>query len=584
MAMTRVVILAALAACGGADASGPGDAGTDGTVSDSGPTCGVSVTFQPPMQFAFPGSRVRAVAQVDGSTGVLAYSWQVKRNGTPITFDNAAPDMSAVEFDAAIAESYTASVDVPSCGDGTGTVNVTVPGANTTQVRLRVYPPSSVAAPPNEKLVIVSGGANMSVGVVSVDPGVMVNGTTGAQAYLRFIPLVARDAYVEAFSTTGGQFGVRVLNQPHDVLIVPLVAGFAPRLVTSWIPGMNLPLDGGTLVSGVVRDPQNNLLAGAKVQLTIGGITSTLGTTDANGAFSVRTSMTTGSSTIAVTPPATSGLPRLVATGAFDLAQAVQVKLDAGIAVRDLAGAVVRRGGVPQPNAFVAIVGTFPNAGTVTTGALVVNATGEVRATATANGSGVLPALRAADEQLFAVVSPATSDVTMAPIDLRGAVPVTVDAPTMVSRTVQLRNSTGTPLAGAVVEAIPKATLAMSGAGIVRAIADGSGNATALLAPGATYDLHYVDPRGHESGRMAGPRTVQDQTALPATFDLPKAVEMKGSLALAGNPQPIGSATIQVLCAVGTECTPATRPFPLAEGASSAAGAFAVAVTDPGTM
>lgn len=583
--MKRWLAIVVLAACGGSEDNTPN---TDGSVpGDAATNCTPFVTFDPPMPFAFPGSRTRAVANVQGVSGVLTYTWQVQRNGTTVAFDTAAPDLSAVEFDTAIADAYEATVSVSGAGQQCAImsfpVNVLVPGANTTQVRLRVYPPASVAAPPNEKLVLVNGGANMSIGTVAIDPGTVVTASVGAQAYLRFMPLVARDAFVETFSSTTGQLAVRVINQPHDVLIVPAVAGFAPTLVTNWLPGSPLALATGTAITGVVRDPQNGVLAGAKVQMTIDGVPTTLATTDASGAFTIRTSTLTGAATIEVTPPAATGLPRLVATGAFDLAQAVQVKLAAGIVVRDLAGATVRRGGVAQGNATVAIVGTFASAGTVTTGATVVTATGEVRATATANGAGVLPALRAPDEQLSAVIS-MPSDVTMSAIDLRTAAPATVDAPAMTTRTVQLRNTQNAPLPGAVVEAIPKGTLAMSGVGIVRAIADANGNAMARLAPGATYDFHYVDPRGHESARLAGPRTEQDQTDLPATYVLPKALEMKGSLALAGSAQPIGAATIQVLCAVGGECTAATRAFPLAEGASSPAGAFAVAVTDPGTM
>ena len=589
--MKRVVVAIMLAACGGGDPNGPNPDATltDGGGGDAPPSCGVNVTFEPPMPYAFPGARVRAVVHVTNAPGVLSYTWEVKRNGTMISFTSAAPDMSAVDFDTSTAESYEATVVIggtsETCPVQPSTVNVLVPGANSTQVRMRVYPPSNVAAPPNEKLVLISGGANQSVGIVTIDPGVLVGGTTSAQAYLRFIPVVARDAYVEAFASVSGQFTVRVLNQPHDVLVVPLVAGFAPKVITNWLPGSNLPLDAGTAITGVVRDQTNAVVGGAKVQLVVGGVPTTLATTDGAGAFSVRTSVVAGAASIEVTPPTSSGLPRLVANAAFDLSQPVQIKYDAGIAIRDLAGAVVRRSGTAQPNAVVAIVGTFA-AGTVTTGAIVAGATGEVRATATANGSGVLPLLRAPDENLFAVVATSSSDVTMSGIDLRGAVPATVDAPVMTSRTVQLRNTASAPLPGAVLEAMPRGVLAMSGLGTVRVVADGNGDVIAGLAPGATYDFHFADPRGHEIGRSAGPKAELDKTALdlPSAYVLPKGLEVKGSLALAGNPQPVGNAAVQILCAVGGECTAATRVFPLAEGASSSVGAFAVAVTDPGTM
>jgi hypothetical protein len=294
--------------------------------------------------------------------------------------------------------------------------------------------------------------------------------------------------------------------------------------------------------------------------------------------------VTAGAATVDVAGPANSGLPRLVATSAaFNFGQPVQIEYDGGLAIRDVAGAVVRRSGTAQGNARVAIVGTIAVAGKVTTGATIVNATGDVYAQTIALGSGAMPTLRAPDELLTAVVSPQTGDVTMSSIDLRAAVPATIDAPPMTQTTVQLRNQANAILPGAIFEALPKPPLAMSGMGTVRAVANGSGEIIATLAPGATYDFHYADPFGHDAARQAGSKIDANKTAafLTSIYNLPKGLEVKGSLVLAGNPQPIGNAAVQILCAVN--CT-GERALPLAEGASSSAGAFAVPVADPGTM
>lgn len=593
MRRLAMLVCAALAGCGGGDINNvnPDAPFTDGPTNDATPGCSVNVTFEPPMPFAFPGAQVRAVAHVANAPGVLVYQWTIKRGTTTITHASSAPDMSAVMFDASIADAYEATVVVSGssqpCPVQPQGVNVLTPNANSVQLRLRVYPPSTVPAPPNEKLVLVNGGANMTVGVVTVDPGVTTSGNAMVKAYLKFIPVAARDAYVEAFSADNGAFtNVRVLNQPHDVLVVPLVAGFAPRLVTNWLPGSNITVDAGTAISGVVRDHTGALLAGAKVKLVIGGVPTSLATTDAAGAFTVRAQATAGAATIDVTAPAATGLPRLVATSsAWNFGQAVQVDYSSGIAIRDLAGATVRRNAAAQANAFVAIVGTVAGAGTIATGATSVTASGEVYARATANGSGVVPALRAPDELLTAVVSPSATDVTMSAIDLRGATPTTIDAPPMTQTVVQLRNINGVALPGATFEAVPKPPLASAGVGTMRAVADASGNITATLAPGATYDFHFVDPFGHDVARVAGPKTETNKTAadLAAVYTLPKGLEVKGSLALAGNPQPIGNAAVQILCAVNCDGV-AARDLPLAQGASSSAGAFAVPVADPGTV
>ncbi len=580
--MRALVIAIVLAGCGGSDAGQPitdSNPAGDGATGDGSPGCGVSVTFEPPMPFAFPGSRTRAVVHVSNAPGVLMYQWQVKRNGTTITYDPAAPDNSAVEFDTAIAAPYETMVMISGtsqqCPSSPFSVNVAVPGANSTQVRLRVYPPPTVAAPPSEKLVLVSGGADQTAGVVSIDPGLIATGTATTQAYLRFIPLAARDAYIEAFSGATGTFSVRVLNQAHDVLVVPIVAGFAPRLVTGWLPGSNLTVDAGIAVTGTVRDQNNALLAGAKVQMTIGGVPTTLATTDVNGAFTVRSSVTTGAATIEVTPPATTGLPRLVASSAaFDFSSSITVAYSAA-QIRDLSGSVVKRNTVAQPGAQVIVTGTIANAGTIGG----VAATGEVRASGTANGAGVLPSIRAPDALLSAVTMISPADFGVATLDLRAGVPATVDAPPMVAAATQLRNLAMAPLPGAVFEAVPKGALGMTGLGTIRVVADGSGNVTTQLAANTIYDLHLSDPQG-----TSAPRTVSDVTTVDATYDLPKAIRISGSLTLSGNPQVIGNAAVQILCAVGASCVGTARSIPLAEAASAADGKFSVGVLDPGTM
>jgi hypothetical protein len=585
----RHLLLLWLAACGGSDFNPVlvDAAGGDSASADGAPGCSVSVDFDPPMPLAFAGSRVRATAHVENAPGVLGYSWLVRRNTTVIAFDNAATDMSAVDFDVALADSYETLVQVTGtsqpCPATPFFVNSTAPGAKTTQIRVRVYPPSSVAAPPNEKLVLVNGGGNASIGVVTVDPGQIFTGTTGAQAYLRFIPVGARDAYVEGFTAASGAFSVRLINQPYDVLVVPTVPGFAPRLFASWLPGANLPLDGGTLVTGHVQDHTDAPLAAAKVQLVVGGVPATLATTDASGNFSVRTSVASGAASIEVTAPAATGLPRLVASGTLG-SGSLTVDYANAIAIRDLGGAVVRRSGTAQANAQVTIAGTFASAGTVS-GALAATASGEVRASAIADASGVLPPLRAPD-RLLSAVTVINNTATMSAIDLRGAVPALVDAPPLAAITTRITNTTGAILDGAILEARPKGVLAMAGADEVRAIANASGDVTAALAPGGTYDLLLVDPRGHEPLRVAAPRRESDQTAadILSVYALPKGLQIKGTIVVAGTQQPIDKGAVQVLCATGAECTGTVRALPLAEGASSSAGQFAVAVIDPGTM
>lgn len=587
--MTRARWLAGIglvAACGGGADSGT-PINDSGPSNDSSVSCDVFVTFEPELAYADPATRIRAVANVVNAPGISTYTWQVRRAGVDLPFVEALPGLRAVEFagDVAGPIDVLVGVDAPGvqCPTGQAAINVAAPGSNVGQVRIRVFPPSTIAAPPSEKLVFVQGGANYSVGAIAIDPGTLATGQltangVGVPAYLRFIPLSSPDAYVEAYASTTGAFAARVLVQPHDVLVVPLVPGFAPTVVT-WSPGMGLAIGAGTAVSGVVRGPTGAAIAGAKVKLTIEGVPSTLATTDAAGAFTVRATLFAGATvTVEATPPAATGLPRLIArSNAFALAQPLDVRYASGLAIRDVGGATVRRGGAAQAGAQVAIVGKLASAGTVTAG-VAIAASGEVRTAATANASGVLPALRAPAAPLSAVVTLGPGDHAVTAINLTTTTPATIDAPPMVAIATQIRDGALAGLPEAVFEAIPTGALAMAGADPVRVASGAEGMLGAQLAAGGRYDLRLTDPTGH-----AAPLRVADvaATGVAAAYTLPAALRLSGSLVLTGNPSPVGYAAVQILC---TQCTGVDRNRPLAEAATSESGDFGVAVLDPGTM
>src|SRR5207302_1778204 len=83
----------------------------------------------------------------------------------------------------------------------------------------------------------------------------------------------------------------------------------APRHLTWAAATTTLAVDAGSAVSGVVTDAANAAVAGAKVQLAIAGVPSTLTTTAADGSFTVRAVAQTGASVaVEVVPPAGRGL------------------------------------------------------------------------------------------------------------------------------------------------------------------------------------------------------------------------------------------------------------------------------------
>lgn len=576
--LVAVAIVAGTACSGGLDMAG------DDTTPDAPTGCAVALAFDPAMALAGPETEIRASALVSGASGVLTYTWEVTRGGSTVAFAPALPDQSAIAFAAPDPGPYRVMVAVSAaggafCPTAQGDVNVGVPGGNLAQVRLRVYPPASVAAPPAEKLVLVPGGAGFSLGNVTVEPGVVATGhvragTTGVPAYLRFIPLGARDAVIEAFAAADGSFSARVLNQVHDVLIVPSAPGYAPRRIAGWVPGTPLlAIDAGTAVTGTVLDPGGQPIANAHVQLAYDGVPSTLATTDGAGMFAVLAVPVAGAEVrVQITPPAASGWPRITGA-AVGIASPLSIQYSAVLQRRDAGGAVVRRGGVAQANAPVTIVGTIGAVATINGN---VSANGEVRIATRTTGAGAIPASTLAPAAPLSAVSQIGAQLAVGAFDLSAGVPASIDAPAAVSLDIALRDAAAAPLPGAVLELAPSGPLALAGAPALRAAADGAGTASLLVPAGGRFDVRASDPRGRAAPIVV---TGVPTASLAAAYALAPALHVTGTLVLAGNPQPVGRATVQILC---TQCTGVDRSRPLAEGATSAAGAFDVAVHDPG--
>jgi hypothetical protein len=577
-----------LAACAG-NLDGSGDDG-GGDTPDGGVGCTTFVAFEPASPVAGPSTQVRANAGVQDAPGVLDFVWTVTFQGAPVATSLAQADGSAILFPAAAPGVYAVQLEVRgavSCPTAQAALNVAAPGANRTQLRLRVTPPPSAAVPAFEKVVTVNGGAGFTFGTLSLDPGVTVSSNvqgsaSGVAAYLRLMPVAAREVAVETFAGGGGYFSARVLEQPHDVLVIPDVSGHAPRLVRDWVPSAQpISVGPGVTVTGTVRGPGSAPLAGAKVQLKIGIVPSTLGVTDAAGAFSLLAEPAPGAViAVDVTPPADSGLPRLLAQSAtlFSLGQPFEISY-AALALRDLGGAVVRRQGAPVAGAKVVLVGNLVAAGSVTAGAGPASAAGLVQIAATAGGAGALPATLAPARALSAVIEAAPNDHAVAGIDLTASVPASIDAPPPVAVATQLLRPDGTPVAEAVLDATPVGALALAGVtSVVRARSGAGGQLSANLAAGGHYDLRIHDPA---LGRGA-PLLAPDATAqtIAASYALRPALTAIGKLIAQGSPTPIGGAAVQLLCLV---CTGLERSRPLAEGTSRPDGSFTLVVPDPGT-
>lgn len=578
--MNKLLILA-LAACGaGGNFSSGGDAGIggDGAGNQDAPGCSVVLAFDPQQPVADPVAPVRAQAHVFGASGVPMFTWTViDPDNLDVATTNQSTDGSMVDFIAAKAGSYMVRAQVSAgtfCPDGFAVLPVTPAGAQVADYRVRVTPPAGAGAPPQETVLQVMGGGDVTHDL-PLDPGLPVtgsvkNGTTGVAAYLRFMPVSTPNNFVEVFSATGGSFSTRLLGQNHQVLVVPMVAGLAPALVNWTVSTTTLNVSAGNQIAGFVKDGAGTGIAGAQVQLTSGGVPSTLATTAADGSFSVRTSLATSATfDVTVAPPAGRGLPALSATGAFGNSVTIQY---ANAAACSLASTPVKRGATAEPGAKVTVVGTLANAGTIGGAA----ALGTVKIAATADGTGKLPAVLVPRAALSAVVDLGNNDLSLSALDTSTCVAQTIDAPAPATVDGTIVDGNGALLVGGMVEATPVGDLSLAGVPQLVWTSDQSGAYALQLATGGHYDVTFSDPHAHSA-----PLALANVTAagVPTTALLGKALKLSGNVSVLGNANPVIDASIQVF-----SLTAGPSTSPLGETASTQTSTYAVGIPDPGTM
>ncbi|HEY0990844.1 MAG TPA: carboxypeptidase-like regulatory domain-containing protein, partial [Kofleriaceae bacterium] len=500
-----LVLAVALAGCAfGAEPVGSPPADADGGDLPPGPDgndgCNVTLSFTPPLPLAKPSEVITVQSHVFNAPGTIEYHWHVDFFGTEITprfqngnteivFPTPQPGVYLVSLTITGSSKFCPSASVP--------INVGAVGARTERVRLHIVAPASSDALALDRIQTISGGADLDLGFSTLARGMrmskVVSGPNGPlAAYLRFVPTLMPEAVIEAFSNSDGQTSV-VLDQDslYTVLVVPSVGGAAPRRIINWSPGNPFVVaDAGTPVSGEGRDPAGAAIEGAKVQLTIDGVPSTLATTAADGSFQLRAPSAIGAITVEVAAPESSGLPRLSATSsAFDLGARMVVRYAASLARRDLSGTRVLRDAAPVGGARVTVVGPLTGVGRITTTGAPVDGTGEVRITATADGAGALPAMLVPAATLSAVIEVAPGDLAVAALDTSSAAPASLDAPAMPVIATTVVNQQQNALPGTVLDLVPLGALAVAGAPVLHLTADGQGAVRGAVAAGGHYDL-----------------------------------------------------------------------------------------------
>lgn len=547
-----------------------------------------------------------SIERVGELEGIETFAWTVLRNETPVASQSRDPDARAISFMALEPGPYRVdvggAVGSTLCFGASLTINVRAPGAALGLYRLRLVPAPGQAAPPQEQIIEIPGGADFDLGAVVMASGVPVSGSIqaaglgGLAAYVRAMPVGASGVPpLEAFSTESGAFSLRVENRDYDVLVVPEAASIAPMLFENIQPtGFSFVLDPGTAVAGVVMDGESTPLEGARVAMRVDKVPSTLATTDASGQFTLLHALPLGPVDMSVVPPDPGALPRLELAPAEDLvlgAGPLTIAYASSLTSRVVSMQVVEPdGATPAASARVTWIGRpMPGAGTLTLpGGSTRPLTGTVRVTHVADQSGSLPAITLPEAVYDVVIEPAPlsmtgQSVTIVPVDLRPgqATPLrmTMGPPALVRGKVQ--DAAGAALPGVRITATPTGLLAPSAGASASAVTgpDSDGSFVLALPGSAGYELTLFSPDAHHGrARLTVSTPAPGQELDLGAVVLPDALAVTGRLSLSGSGTGQG-VIVRLFC---FDCAGQDPGWPIAEAAGDATGRFVLAVPDPG--
>lgn len=590
----RLLALAAIAyavACGGAGADVP--------------SCALYLVVTPEQPVRGDTVEVAVDAQIDGGlTGIELVDWSIDYDGAPVAFDVTGANGDEVVFAAAQAGVYrvavAGSIGGVACTGDARDLNVTVPGAVFAPMRLVIVPRSGAAVPPQTFDFQLPGGADFALSSLSVESGALtqvhVVGADSAPlagAYLRAMPDAGGpELWLERFSQADGTVDLRLLSGAYDLLVVPdpdLPAVLLADQLAADLAGTTITVDGGVAVTGSVSDPAGDPVVGARVQLTVAGAPSSIGTTGASGAFSLR-ARAGGPVTVTVTPSEASGLPALERTDAPDIAagSAIAVHYAAGLAVRTVSP-VLRQtdGSTPAAGARVTFIARpITTAGSVDIDGDSGGARGTLVRSAQANASGVIPDQVLTSAMYDVIVepgptAPAGERVRFAPLDLstgQGA-PASLRLAAPAHLTGRVVDAGGAPVAGAQLLAAPVGPLARATTAGDSATSGGDGTFNLALAARGSYQIRIDGPmaRGRVVRLEDAPATAGDTRSL-GDLALPATLELSGELVATGGGA-VSGAVVQLQCLI---CGPGGGVANVAEVVSDAAGQFVLRAPDPG--
>jgi len=574
---------------------GDGDTGTgDGDGDGDGFGCEMrfSVTPGTPEE----GTIVVLDGEIVDSPNPLeeAFEWTVLFANEPVETSPRRDDNRSIEFLADRDGSYTVNLvgssGVFGCQSFSRVVNVSEPGAVRRSYELRVTPPPGEALR-ERRTINVPVGSGFDLGVVSLEPGVAVDGTVvgpggPVAAYVRATPS-SGGAAIESFAGADGRFDLGLGAENHDLLVVPAGTELAPVLLRDQSPGDlagDVEVTAGQTIAGQVRDAGDQPLEGVRVSIGSSGAPSAVGVASAAGEFSVQARVD-GPASLVVVEPATGGgrdesaLVRLQMPASAGWVpsevDAVAVSYAPEFARRDHQISLRLPGDLPAAQARVVLRSlAIDGAARVTSGVFEGDASAVARFAGRADASGIVGPVALPDGVYELVALPpagSSAAPLVAMVDLSDGAPTPGD----------LALPTGYRLSGAItgtsrtvsITARPAGDLA--DAGLVATATSSEGTYTLALAPGIEYVVDVVAPPS--SGRASARFTVvagDDGAEGERPVDLPAASQIRGSVELPGTGG-IRGAHVALYCVI--DCID-DDDRPIAEAVTGAGGRFALIV------
>jgi hypothetical protein len=544
-----------------------------------------------------PMATVRVRGQVTGPVpGSYDWKWSVSlADGTPVPVSVVGGDPSLVEFPVATVGTYTIAVQLTgTMCSGLQTITAGQPNAKVETFRFHVTPPSTALAPAQDLERQVAGGTPSAGNMLTLDPGIIVgvdvtrfSDGTALPSYVRLTETTS-GAVLETRTSAAGPNTLRVAQGSYATLVVPdgdvAPIALAPRSAAQ-IGTAGLAIDDGAMVAGTVVDAGGLPIKGATVVLRAGDRVSTTGSTDATGAFHVRTRPGTFGVTV-VAPLAAGGLEaRLTDPGLVVDATAptppLTIKLQTGGLVT---GTVALSATDPTSITTATRVSlsvspgmSLANVGTMSIGTGAPRAlTGDVHFSLHPAADGTLSTGGVPAGQYDLTVFPAnaatTDGVTDAMLDLsKGSVgPMTVKLVPKVSLTGTLlpkAEAWGTKLVAFDVGGLPIVSQGDAGP---------DGSFTLAVSPLRQYQLRAL-PQPDQVLARASFRVV---TLAGQTYNMPPALLFAGRV-VDPNLQGVSTALVQAYCfATAPGCTEPT--VPVAETVTRSDGSFQLMLPDPG--